>query len=270
MNRTPVVFIHGPWLHALSWQSWIDRFSGLGYDVVAPGWPDEPQTVAEARRLSATPRETGLDALMDHYARVVRSFDTPPVIIGHSVGGLVAQYLLGAGLGRAAVAIAPAPIAGAPAATALTGTGTQSAPDDGPDGRAHMVSLSAEEFRARFATTLSEDEASCLFRHYAIPSARHLLSDLALEGEDCHPRRRVRTENRERGPLLLISGQEDRMVPDSVTRTVYRLYGDSTATSDLKQFPDRAHSLTVDSGWRTVADHVLLWLALQDIHGVGP
>ncbi|MGV9914503.1 alpha/beta hydrolase [Streptomyces tendae] len=270
MNRTPVVFIHGPWLHALSWRSWLDRFTGFGYDVVAPGWPHEPRTVGEARHPSRAAPVTGLDTITEHYARVVCSFDAPAVIIGHSVGGLVAQHLLGNGLGRAAVAIAPAPIAGAPQATALTEAGPACAGEDGPEGRARTVSLSAEEFRTRFANTLPEEEALCLFREHAIPSPRHLLSDLGLPDGDCHPGRRVRTGNTDRGPLLLISGQEDRMVPDSVTRAVYRLYGDSTATSDLKQFPDRAHSLTVDSGWRAVADHVLLWLALQDIHGVEP
>ncbi|MFF7443245.1 alpha/beta hydrolase [Streptomyces sp. NPDC008122] len=270
MNRTPVVLIHGAWLHALSWQSWIDRLAGRGFDVVAPGWPGEPPTVGEARSPSATTPSLGLDGLTDHYASVARSFDTPPVIIGHSVGGLVAQHLLDAGLGRAAVAIAPAPIAGAPPAPALAGRAVRSVPPDSPDDGSATVSLSAEEFRACFANAVPEEESSCLFRHYVIPSSGHLLSDLVREDGTCHPRRRVDTRNVRRGPLLLISGQEDRMVPDSVTRSVYKLYGDSTATSDLKQFPDRAHSLTVDSGWRSVADHVLLWLALQGIHGTEP
>lgn len=316
MNSTPVVFVHGAWFHALSWEAWAERFTSRGFTVWAPGWPGEPDSVREARRRTDVLRGLGLDALTDHFGRLAASFDEPPVLIGHSVGGLVVQHLLGRGLGRAAVAVAPAPIAnvaprpgrdplGSPGATGTEGApgaaggGAVSAADTGmyggaatyddktadrgaatyDDTTAHggatayddtTVPLSREEFRRVFANTVGAEESARLYDRYVVPAPRRLLTDLGRGGPAPHPRTVADVGNTVRGPLLLISGQEDRVVPDSLTRAAYKLYGDSVAVSDLKQFADRGHTLTVDSGWRAVADHVLDWLAEQGIHADGP
>ncbi|MFF8910816.1 alpha/beta hydrolase [Streptomyces olivaceoviridis] len=263
MNRTPVVFIHGAWLHALSWESWAERFASRGFLAVAPGWPGEAATVRATRAFPEALGGLGLDTLTDHYGGIVRAFDTPPVIVGHSVGGLIAQHLIAAGWGRAAVSIAPAPINDVPLPHCPSRLWTPDHADPG-DG---LLSLSPEQFHEVFANTAPAEESGRIFERYAMPAPRRLLADLGCAGSARSPRTMVDVARAGRGPLLLVSGQEDRLVPDAVTRAVYKQYGDSVAVTDLKQFADRAHSLVVDSGWRHVADHVLGWLDGQDIRG---
>ncbi|MGW1599226.1 alpha/beta hydrolase [Streptomyces sp. NPDC002343] len=255
MKRTPVVFIHGVWLHALCWESWAARFTSRGFLALAPGWPGEARTTPDARTSPEPLGRVGLDALTDHYAAIVRSFDVAPVIVGHSVGGLIAQHLITADVGRAAVAIAPAPINGIP----LPASPGRCEPAD------ELVTLSPEQFHHAFANTLGAQESDRLYDRYVVPAPRRLLADLGCAGASRSPRAVADVANAGRGPLLLISGQEDRLVPDETSRAVYKQYGDTTAVTDLKQFADRGHSLVIDSGWRFVADYVLGWL---DGHGI--
>lgn len=264
VNRTPVVFIHGAWLHALSWESWAERFAGRGFLAFTPGWPGEPLTVGEARKSADRLTDVGLDLLTDHYTQIADSFDIAPVIIGHSVGGLIAQHLIGANIGRAAVAIAPTPVDGIALPAPATGQWLPGQAD-GTDPTDPLVPLSAEQFHRSFANTVTAEESARLFDRYAMPTPRRLLADLGYAGPAHSPQARADVGNADRGPLLLISGQEDLLVPDAATRTAYKRYGDSLAVTDLKQFADRGHSLTIDNGWRLVADHVLGWL---DEHGL--
>lgn len=281
MSRTPVVFIHGAWFHTSCWENWAERFSAHGFAVCVPGWPGEAGAAAQARRDPGPQRSLGLDTLTAHYAKMARSFDAPPVLIGHSVGGLIAQQLLGAGLGRAAVALAPLPVNG----VAPTGTRTRPwSPASAGSGRHQgFVSLPPPLFRHMVANAVGEEESAKLFERYVVPAPCRLLSDLGLDcgvdaerrtgagadgGGESTPAGTVDTGNATRGPLLLVSGQEDRMVADAVTRSVYKLYGDSTAVTDLKQYADRGHSLVVDSGWSAVADHVLAWLAAGGVESL--
>ncbi|RKE23606.1 alpha-beta hydrolase superfamily lysophospholipase [Streptomyces sp. TLI_171] len=261
VTRTPVVFIHGAWMHALSWESWAERFASRGYLARTPGWPGEPATAREAREHPDALPDTGLAGLAEHYAAIVRSCEAPPVIVGHSVGGLVAQHLLGAGLGQAAVAIAPAPVNEVGPCPGHTGA-------DAGDGA--VVLLSRLRFRDAFANTVGPEEAERLYDRYVVPVPRRLLDDLGCGGRPRSPSALVDVGNVARGPLLLVSGQEDLLVPDAATRAAYKAYGDSTATTALKQFADRGHSLVVDAGWRSVADHVLGWLDERGIRPAGP
>jgi pimeloyl-ACP methyl ester carboxylesterase len=125
------------------------------------------------------------------------------------------------------------------------------------------VSLTQKEFRFGFGNAVSEEESDELFDRWTIPSPAKPLFQAAVANFSLHSPAKVDTKNEDRGPLLLISGTADHTVPDVVTRSTLKQYRDSTAVTELKQFEGRGHSLTIDSGWKEVADAVLDWLKAQ-------
>ncbi|TIC79525.1 alpha/beta hydrolase [Nocardioides sp. GY 10113] len=263
MNR-PVVFIHGLWLHATSWQPWMELFAGAGYEPCAPGWPHEPPTVTEARENPDAVANFSIDDITEHYAAIIADLDQPPVIVGHSFGGLIAEKLLGQGVGAGAVAIDPAQIKGVlPLPLAQLRAGL---PALGNPANLHRsVSLTRKEFRFGFGNAVSEEESDALYERWAIPSPARPLFQAATANFVMHAQAAVDTANDERGPLLLISGTADHTVPDVVTRSTFKQYRDSSAVTELKQFEGRGHSLTIDGGWREVAEEVLDWLKTKDL-----
>lgn len=277
MIRTPVVLIHGAWFHKSSWESWAERFTTHGYAVHVPAWPGESPSAAEGRRAPNPGRDLGLETLLTHYEQFVRAMDTPPVLIGHGLGGLMVQHLFSLGLGRAAVVLAPMPGDGV-RLSRVRAASSPIAPHESGDLQGFMP-LPQSQFREWFANTVGGDEAAQLFERHVVPAPRRLLADLGV-GDDtaqedtaqddppAAPWLLVDTAAFERGPLLLVSGQEDRVIPDAVTRAAYKAYGDTAAVTDLKQFADRGHSLVMDSGWREVADYVLAWLAANGVDAV--
>lgn len=256
---TPVVFIHGLWLHATSWQPWIDLFREAGYDPIAPGWPGEPATVAEARERPDEVADRGIDDVTAHFAEIISGLSAPPVLIGHSFGGLITEKLLGQGIGAAGVAIDPAQIKGVlPLPLAQLRSGL---PALGNPANLHRsVTLTEKEFRYGFGNALTEEESSELFQAWTIPSPARPLFQAAAANFVLHSQAAVDTGNQTRGPLLLISGTADHTVPDVVTNSTFKRYRDSTAVTHLQKFEGRGHSLTIDRGWKDVADAVLEWL----------
>ena len=259
-SRTPVVFIHGLWIHANSWDRWMEVYREAGYEPVAPGWPGEPPTVAEAREKPDLVANMSIDDAIAYYTKIIQALDAKPIIIGHSFGGLFAEKLLGQDLAVAAVAIDPAQIKGvlplplAQLRAALPALGN-------PANLHKAVSLTAKQFRFGFGNELSEEESDALFEQWAIPSPARPLFQAAAANFSVHSEAKVNTANETRGPLLLISGKQDHTVPDVSTRSTLKQYRDSAAVTELKQFEGRGHSLTIDSGWREVADATLEWLA---------
>ncbi|HEX6392630.1 MAG TPA: alpha/beta hydrolase [Acidimicrobiales bacterium] len=259
VNRRPVVFIHGLWLHSTSWTPWVELFADSGYDPIAPGWPNEPATVVEARKQPDLVANIGIDEITDHMAGIIESLDESPIVIGHSFGGLIAEKLLGEDHGAAAVAIDPAQIKGVlPLPLAQLRAGL---PALGNPANLHKsVSLTEKEFRFGFGNALSEEESSELFEKWTIPSPAKPLFQAAVANFSLHSPAKVNTANEGRGPLLLISGTADHTVPDVVTRSTLKQYRESAAVTELRQFEGRGHSLTIDSGWKDVAGAILEWL----------
>jgi alpha-beta hydrolase superfamily lysophospholipase len=263
-SARPVVFIHGLWLHASSWEPWIERFRTAGYAPVAPGWPHEPDTVADARATPDAVADVGIDEAANHFAEVARGLGDDVILVGHSFGGLIAEKLLGEGVGAAAVAIDPAQIKGVlPLPLAQLRSGF---PALGNPANLHRaVALTSAQFRYGFGNAVDAAESDALYERWTIPSPARPLFQAAAANFVMHSPAAVDTKRQERGPLLLISGTADHTVPDVVTRSTLKQYRDSTAVTELKQFEGRGHSLTIDHGWADVAESVLKWLAEQGL-----
>lgn len=257
--KMPIVFIHGLWLHGESWVNWLEYFHGKGYNTVAASWPGDAETTEATRRNPKAVAGYGVAQIADHIAGQFKEFDRKPILIGHSFGGLLAQNLLGRDLAAAAIAIDPAPIKGVPE---LPFSAIKSAfPVLGnPFNLNRAVSLTEPQFRFGFTNAVSEQEAKDLYAKYAMPAPGRPLFQAAFGNFNPKAETTVNATNPTRGPLLLISGAEDNTVPPVLVKSTLNVYGKSSASTELKEFAGRGHSLTIDSGWRDLAEYCLSWL----------
>jgi pimeloyl-ACP methyl ester carboxylesterase len=262
--ESPVLFIHGLWLHASSWDPWVEVFTHAGYRASAPGWPGDPATVSEAREKPDSMADHGIDDVVEHYAKIIAGLDARPILIGHSFGGMIAQKLLGQDLATAAVAIDAAQIKGV-LPLPLSALRATLPVFKNPANRHRTVTLTAEQFRFAFGNAIPAEESDALFERWAMPAPGKPLFEAAAANFNPHSPAKVATDNSGRGPLLLIMGGRDHTVPEAVTRATLKQYRHSEAVTDIREFADRAHSLTIDHGWREVADATLAWLAEQGL-----
>lgn len=256
----PVVFVHGLWLLPDSWDNWRTLFEEQGFVTLAPGWPDDPASTADARRDPSVFVGKGVTDITDHYADVIRALHRKPVIIGHSFGGLITQKLAGLGLSKTAVAIDPAPFRGVlplPLATLRS-----SFPVLGnPLNYNRAVGLTAKQFRYAFGNAVSEEESNQLYDRYSVAGPGRPLFQAAVANFNPGSATKVNTKNPERGPLLVVSGELDHTVPSAVARASYKQYKKNPNITEFLEFAGRGHSLVVDNGWRDVADAALKFIA---------
>src|ERR1700733_12436727 len=252
-----IVFIHGLWIHSSSWQPWMDFFNQQGYETLNPGWPGDSPTVAECRANPAAIANRGVTEIADSYAKIIESLSEPPIVIGHSFGGLIAQVILGRGIAAAAIAIDPAPMKGVwqlpfsalRASFPVLGN---------PFNLKKAVSLSFKQFRYGFANAVPEEEAKKLYDRWTIPApARPLFQ--AATATFAGSATKVDTANTTRGPLLITGAEDDHIAPPVLGKASLKKYNSSVVT-EFKLFEGRGHSLVVDHGWKEVAEHSLAWL----------
>jgi pimeloyl-ACP methyl ester carboxylesterase len=264
-GHQPVVFVHGLWLLASSWDPWRRLFEERGYATLAPGWPDDPATVPEALAHPEVFAGKSVGQVTDHYAEVIGGLTRKPIVIGHSFGGLITQKLAGQGLAIGAVAIDPAPFRGV-LPLPLSALKAAFPALKKPGNRKRSVLLTFGQFRFAFANAVPEAEARQLYDTYSVPGPGAPLFQAAFANFNPRTEASVDTKRADRGPLLIVDGEKDNTVPWSIANASYKRYKHATAPTEIVKIPGRGHSLTIDSGWQEVADIALKFLDGQGLH----
>ncbi|MDT4960332.1 MAG: hypothetical protein QOD31_4131 [Pseudonocardiales bacterium] len=258
-GRTPVVFIHGLWLLPSSWDRWAAVFEEAGYAPLSPGWPDDPETVEEANLHPEVFANKTVGQVADHYVAVIGRLAKKPAVIGHSFGGLITQMIAGEGLAAASVAIDAAPSRGV-LPLPISALKSSRPVLGNPANRRRAVPLSYEQFRYSFANAVDEDEAKQLYETFAVPASGASVFQAAAANLNPWTEAKVDSENPQRGPLLIISGEKDHTVPRAVSAATYKKQRRNDAVTEFVEIANRGHALTIDNGWREVADTALAFV----------
>jgi non-heme chloroperoxidase len=258
-GRRPVVFIHGLWLLPSSWDRWATVFEDAGLAPLTPAWPDDPDTVGEANANPAVFAHKTVGQVADHFDEVIRKLRKKPAVIGHSFGGLLTQIIAGRGLAQVSVAIDPAPFRGVlPLPVSAL---KSSRPVLGnPANRSRAVPLTYEQFRYAFANAVPEDEAKALYEEFAVPASGAPLFQAAAANLNPWTEAKVKSKSPDRGPLLIISGEKDHTVPWAIANASFKRQKRNKGVTEIVEIKDRGHALTIDSGWREVADTALAFV----------
>ena len=255
----PLMLIHGAWLSSRSWENFADYFRKRGFAVSAPEWPRKDGDVEELRAEADELKGLGIAEIVDHYEQQIRALDQPPVLIGHSFGGLIVELLLDRGLGRAGVALSPAPPKGI---LVLPFSSLKAAaPALAHPSKWHgIVTLTLEEFTYGFVNTFSPEEAAAAYERYAVPETGQIFYEAGFANFHLNPPTEVHFKNAERAPLLIVGAEKDQTVPASLSKKQYEKYERSDAETEYLEFEGRPHLLMAAEGWDEVAAAIDSWL----------
>jgi pimeloyl-ACP methyl ester carboxylesterase len=258
-TATPVVFIHGLWLLPSSWANWVDLFQQAGYVALTPSWPDDPETVAEARANPDVLARKTLGQTADHTTLILNALDKTPAIIGHSTGGLLAEMLAGRGLSAATVAIDPGVFRGVLPLpfSVLKGVGPFLL---NPRTRKRAITLTFDQFKYGWANALDEKEAKELYDTFHVAGSGISLAQMGNANLNPWTEAKVNTKNPDRGPLLIIDGEKDHTVPWAIANAAYKRQRRNPGVTEIVKMPNRGHALTIDHGWREVAETALTFV----------
>jgi alpha-beta hydrolase superfamily lysophospholipase len=264
-RRIPLLLIHGAWLTARSWENYVDFFAARGYDVSTPEWPRKDGDVEQLREGADELAGLGLTEIVDHHASLIGALEQPPVLVGHSFGGLIVELLLDRGLGRAGVALSPAPPKGI-LVLPFSSLKAASPALAHPSRRHGVVPLTLEEFTYGFVNTFSPEDAKAAYERYAVPETGQIFYEAGFANFHLHPPTEVHFKSGDRAPLLIVGAEKDHTVPASVSAAQYRKYERSPARTDYLEFEGRPHLFMVGEGWEAVAEAVNGWLH-RVLHG---
>ena len=258
-TRPPIMLVHGAWLSARSWENFAGFFRAQGFDVSTPEWPRKEGDVEELREAADELKGLGLHEIVDHYEEHIRTLDEPPVLIGHSFGGLIVELLLDRGHGRAGVAMSPAPPKGI---LVLPFSSLKAAsPALAHPSRWHgVVPLTLDEFTYGFVNTFSPEDAKAAYERYAVPETGQIFYEAGFANFHLHPPTEVHFKSSARAPLLIVGAEKDRTVPASLAKKQYEKYEKSAARTDYVEYPGRPHLMMVGEGWEEVAAGIGTWL----------
>jgi non-heme chloroperoxidase len=255
-GNTPVVFVHGLWLLPSSWANWADFFQQAGYAPLTPDWPGDPETVDEARANPDVLANTTLGQVADHTTEVIHALDKKPAVMGHSTGGLLAEMIAGRGLSAATVAIDPGIFRGVlplpPSTVKVAGRFLIN-----PRTRRRAITLTFDQFKYGWANALDEEEAKELYDTYHVAGSGISLMQMGNANLNPRTEARVDTKNPDRGPLLIIEGEKDHTVAPAIANAAYKRQRRNPAVTEFVKLPNRGHSITIDHGWREVAQTAL-------------
>lgn len=255
----PIVFVHGLWLLPSSWDRWAKRFEAAGYVALTPGWPDDPETAEEARAHPERFAHKTIEQIADHFEQIILNVKKIPAIVGHSVGGLLGEILAGRGLSTVTVAISPAPFRGV-LPLPISALKSASPVLENPANRNRAVPLTYDQFRYAFANAVDESEAKELYEQFSVAGSGEPLFQSA--SANLNPWTEAKVEaNENRGPMLIIAGEQDRTVPPAIAEASFKI--EEQRNDDITEYlemPGRGHSLTIDHGWQEVADKTLAFV----------